>query len=394
MHQSTQLSAPRASGSEKIKVMLVDDSAVVRGLMSRWLEPEANIEIVARSRNGLHALKDAEQTKPDIIVLDIEMPEMDGLEALPLLLKASPGVRILIASSLSQRNAKISLTALSKGAHDYVPKPSTNSGLTTSDDFRSELITKINALCGSPGASQAAAAPRPAVARTPTPDAPRVKAPITPSFGKNEADGSGSLIRPFNNRKPEILCIGSSTGGPRAVQTLLAGLAPALRSIPVVITQHMPKAFTSVFAEHLEKASGLKVSEASDGEAVKAGQIYVAPGDRHMLFKRGTAGLEVVLDDGPEVNFCKPAVDCMFDSAVQLFGASTLGVVMTGMGNDGAKGSESIVGAGGNVIVQDEASSIVWGMPGACYKAGVCAGVFPLDDLAGKLTRIIREGRL
>lgn len=383
-----------ANPSRKIKAMIVDDSAVVRGLITRWLEAESHIEIVAKSRNGLLAIKDAEQSKPDVIILDIEMPEMDGLEALPLLLKAAPGVRVLIASTLSQRNAKVSLDALSKGAHDYVPKPTTNSELTTSKGFQTELVEKINALCGHRASARPAAAPRPgsALSGNAAPARPGF-APRSSAPAPTPAAESGKL-RPFNRRRPDILCIGSSTGGPRAVQTVLTELAPQLQNIPVVITQHMPKTFTPVFAEHLAKASNLPVTEGENGMVLKKGHIYVAPGDRHMIFKRGASGTEIVLDDGPEVNFCKPAVDCMFDSIASLYGPSALAVVLTGMGNDGAKGGQTIVDAGGNVLAQDEASSIVWGMPGATYKAGVCAGIYPLDEMAKTIGRIVQEGRL
>ena len=209
-----------------------------------------------------------------------------------------------------------------------------------------------------------------------------------------DAGSGGNLVRSFNPRKPNILCIGSSTGGPRAVQTFLAELAPKLHDIPVVITQHMPKTFTTVFAEHLGKAISIPVAEGEAGMMLEKGKVYVAPGDRHMVFARAATGIEIVLDDGPEVNYCKPAVDRMFDSAAELYGANTLAVVLTGMGNDGAKGGETIAKAGGNVFAQDEASSIVWGMPGAAYKAGVCAGMFSLNEMAKNIGRVVQEGRL
>lgn len=402
------------SGDRKVRVMLVDDSAVVRGLMGRWLADEDNIEVVSRCHNGLHAVREIKTVQPDIVILDIEMPEMDGLEALPLLIQAAPKARILIASSLSLRNAEISLTALSKGAHDYIAKPSTNSGLTTSSEFRIDLITKINALCIGAGGKSAykfeRAAPRVSATESkPEPARPLNQDPITwqketksaglPSLtisAKSMSDTSvcSENLRKFNHVIPEILCIGSSTGGPRAVQTVLAAVVPHIGNIPVVLTQHMPGTFTTVFASHLDKALPVQVAEAVHGEALLPGRVYVAPGDRHLMFKRGASGVEVVLDDGPQVNFCKPAVDNMFMSANKIYGSKILSVILTGMGQDGAAGGKLIADAGGNILVQDAESSIVWGMPGAAYKAGICAGVFSLDMIGSKIVQAIQRGSI
>ena len=395
----------------KVRVMLVDDSAVVRGLMNRWLSAEDNIEVVSRCHNGLHAVREIKTVQPDIAILDIEMPEMDGLEALPLLLQASPKTRILIASSLSQRNAEISLTALSKGAHDYIPKPSTNSDLTTSAEFRIDLITKINALCvgaggksackftraapdqgaGNQTESPASQAPAMRQAKAATGALPTVS---IPKKSMSDTSVSSENLRKFNHVVPDILCIGSSTGGPRAVQTVLATVAPHIAKIPVVLTQHMPGTFTNVFASHLDKALPVPVAEAVHGEPLLPGRVYIAPGERHLMFKRGASGIEVVLDDGPQVNFCKPAVDNMFKSANDLYGKKILGVVLTGMGQDGAAGGKLIADSGGNILVQDAESSIVWGMPGAAYKAGVSAGVFSLDEIGDKIVQVLQRGMI
>lgn len=408
------LVAPRLESQpdDKIRVMIVDDSAVVRGLLSRWLEAEPNMEIAGRSRTGAQAIQDVGKIKPDIILLDLEMPEMDGLEALPHLLAAVPGVRVLIASILSQRNASVSLKALAIGAHDYVPKPLSNSGLTTSSEFRVELISKINALCGGVGARQAAAD----VAQTKTygdlpagtrqgratkPKFPTAVPPNTaavsvkPAANRQGATG-GALpqLRPFNHVVPKVLCIGSSTGGPRAIQTLVGDLASVVQHIPILVTQHMPKAFTSVFSEHLSRFANIPVHEAHDGELLRAGHVYVAPGNRHMMLERRGNTVAVVLDDGPEVNFCKPAVDKMLTSAASVFGKGTLSVILTGMGHDGVAGCRNVVEAGGNVIAQDEQSSVVWGMPGAAYRAGVCSAVTPLESLAGQITTVLQGGKI
>lgn len=401
---------------KSVRVMLVDDSAVVRGLISRWVDSEDNLKVVSRCHNGVHAVSEAKTVKPNVIVLDIEMPEMDGLEALPLLLEAAPDARIIIASSLTQRNAEISLSALSKGAHDYVPKPTSNSGLTTSVEFRASLITKINALSlgsgGKPGfnfdrthtdaaATRSASVSGAKVAGHVTSLAPkesRHPAPNINSVNSVSATGDvgsgGDILRKFNRFRPEVLCVGSSTGGPRAVQTVFAEIAPHISRIPVVLTQHMPETFTAVFADHMAKVLPVPVCEARDGDIIKPGHIYVARGGYHLKFKREGGEIHVVLDDGPDVNFCKPAVDTMFQSALKVMGNKILGVILTGMGQDGVDGGKAIADAGGNILVQDEASSIVWGMPGAAYRAGVAAGIYPLAEIGKKITKVLQEGSL
>lgn len=414
MSNFAEAEKPSSASQRKVRVMLVDDSAVVRGLMSRWLAGEDNIEVVSRCHNGLHAVREIQTVKPDIVILDIEMPEMDGLEALPLLIQATPDARILIASSLSQRNAEISLTALSKGAHDYIAKPSANSDLTTSADFRIDLISKINALCVGCGGkasyvservkpesagdsrvtSRNAAAGQTTARREKADTASALSKISFPAKSTPDTAISGDNLRKFNPGIPQILCIGSSTGGPRAVQAVLAAVAPHISKMPVVLTQHMPGTFTNVFASHLDKALPVPVAEAVDGEVLAPGRVYIAPGGLHLMFKKGASGVEVVLDDGPQVNFCKPAVDNMFMSANKIYGNKTFGVILTGMGQDGAAGGKLIADSGGNILVQDEESSIVWGMPGAAYKAGVSAGVYSLDEMGGKITQVIQRGTI
>ena len=411
---------PMSDANRKIRVMLVDDSAVVRGLLSRWLSAEENVEVVARCHNGLHAIREIAEVQPTLVVLDIEMPEMDGLEALPHLLNACPNVRILIASCLSSKNAEISLTALEKGAHEYIAKPSSNSGLSTSNEFRIDLITRINALCvGLGGRAKMLterakpSAPKPYSSLLSKSDAPSNHVTSRPSVekvagsralasGREKLDAlrtvkdkmcSDKLI-PFNNGKPEILCIGSSTGGPRALQQVLQDASGALSDIPVVLTQHMPKSFTSVFAKHLDKACKLVVQEAEEGDVLKPGHVYIAPGNKHLVFEKFGGVTRIVLDDGPQVNFCKPAVDVMFTSISKIYGDKVLSVILTGMGKDGVIGGGDIVENGGNVLVQDEQSSIVWGMPGAAYKAGIASAQLPLNTLGAKIAKIVQEGSL
>ena len=411
---------PISDADRKIRVMLVDDSAVVRGLLSRWLSAEENVEVVARCHNGLHAVREIADVQPNLVVLDIEMPEMDGLEALPHLLKACPGVRILIASSLSSKNAEISLTALEKGAHEYIAKPSSNSGLSTSNEFRVDLITRINALCvglggqakmlterakpsaPKPFSSNLSKAEAPSNKETSKPSAKKVVSSPAIASGREKLNAlrtvqdkicPGELV-PFKKGKPEIVCIGSSTGGPRALQQVLQDASDALSDIPVVLTQHMPKSFTTVFAKHLDKACKLTVKEAEEGDILKPGHVYVAPGNQHLVFAKSGGVTKVVLDDGPLVNFCKPAVDIMFSSISKVYGDKVLSVILTGMGKDGVLGGREIIENGGNVLVQDEQSSIVWGMPGAAYKAGIATAQFPLDTIGAKIAKIVREGSL
>ena len=411
---------PMTDSNRKIRVMLVDDSAVVRGLLSRWLSAEENVEVVARCHNGLHAVREIADVQPTLVVLDIEMPEMDGLEALPHLLKACPDVRILIASSLSTKNAEISLTALAKGAHEYIAKPSTNSGLSTSNEFRIDLITRINALCVGYGGQAKMLTERAKPSAPSSYSSLRSKADgpsknvksgqsakttggnVAIKSGREKLDklrtinteGHASELIPFKKGKPAILCIGSSTGGPRALQQVLQDAASALSTIPVVLTQHMPKSFTSVFADHLNKACDLIVKEAEDGDVLKPGHVYVAPGNRHLVFEKSGGVTRIVLDDGPQVNFFKPAVDKMFSSVSELYGNKVLSVILTGMGKDGVVGGHDIIEKGGNVLVQNEQTSIVWGMPGAAFKAGIASAQLPLDTIGEKITKIIQEGSL
>jgi two-component system chemotaxis response regulator CheB len=405
--------AAASSAARQIKVMVVDDSVVIRGLIGRWVNEDPNLVLVNSHRNGRLAVEDIAQSKPDIVILDIEMPDMDGLTALPLMLKAYPATKIIMASTLTRRNAEISLKALSLGAADYVPKPESNSQITTSTEFRRELLDKVKGLGGmlqrpSPTAggfraSRAAgtaapqAAPRPGAMRAEMPAgragamaSPRAAAPAAAAATR----GAGGIsMRQFGSARPRALLIGSSTGGPQALEKLLGEIGPQLSGVPILITQHMPVTFTAILADHLGRASGSPSAEAQHGEVVKAGRIYVAPGGKHMVLAKQAGQAVIHLNDEPPVNFCKPAVDPFFESAAKVYGAASLGVVLTGMGHDGAAGAQHIVDAGGSIIAQDEASSVVWGMPGAAAQAGVCAAVLPLSQIGSKVTRLFRGER-
>ena len=368
--------APAATAPAPIRVMVVDDSVVVRGLVARWLAEEPDLKVVASLRTGADAVEQVARTDPDVVILDIEMPELDGLAALPLLLQKKRDLVVVMASLLTRRQAEVSLKALSLGAADYVPKPHSNRGVTTSPEFRRELIDKIRQLgrrrqrgAGTPASTDAGAASH----------ARKEVEPAHPAF----------KLRPWSRHVPRVLLIGSSTGGPQALTAMLSRLGRVAERMPVLIAQHMPPTFTTILAEHLTRALGRPVHEAQEGQTIAAGKVYVAPGGRHMLAASRNGEPTIRLDDGAPINFCKPAVDPLFASAVEVWGSSVLAVILTGMGSDGARGAESIVAAGGNVIAQDEASSVVWGMPGTAAQAGLCAAVLPLDAIPLRITSLL-----
>ena len=225
------------------------------------------------------------------------------------------------------------------------------------------------------------------------PSAPNL-APTAPSLAARGHEHGPIVLRPFPATLPRVLLIGSSTGGPQALNALIANIQPVVDQAPVLITQHMPATFTTILAEHLARASGRPASEAVDGEPVRVGRIYVAPGGRHMRVARRDGEPVITLDDGALVHFCKPAVDPLLASAAAVWGNWSLAVILTGMGTDGTRGAAEIVAAGGCVIAQDEASSVVWGMPGSAAHAGVCSAVLPLDQIAPKIVRLFGGGRL
>jgi two-component system chemotaxis response regulator CheB len=360
--------------------MVVDDSVVIRGLIARWVESEPDMIVAASLRTGRDAVNQIERINPDVAVLDIEMPELDGISALPLLLAKKRNLIIIMASTLTRRNAEISFKALSLGASDYIPKPESTREAGAAETFRHDLIQKIRHL----GAKVRRAAPAlPPLA--PTPD--RARQPL-PRPAQPECSR-----RAFSTQAPRALLIGSSTGGPQALMSLVSEIGAVIDRFPVLITQHMPPTFTTILAEHLARSSHRPAHEAVDGEIVKAGNIYLAPGGRHMRVVRHGAEAAIALDDGPPVNFCKPAVDPLFNSAIDVWQGGILALVLTGMGSDGTRGGKDIVAAGGSVIAQDEASSVVWGMPGAAAHAGICAAILPLDQIASKLVRLFSGDR-
>jgi two-component system chemotaxis response regulator CheB len=374
-----------------IRVMIVDDAVVARSMVTRWVEVEPDMKVAASLRTGREALDKLEASDPDVVLLDVEMPELDGIAALPLLLSKRRDLVVIMVSTLTRRSAELSLRALALGATDYVPKPETTYEAMTSAAFRRELIDKVRGL-----------GRRRLTARKSTPaSAPGEKLPprgyLPPpraSDGRPRlADTAEISLRPFAVTMPRALLIGSSTGGPQALTVLVEKLPGAIDRAPMLITQHMPPTFTAVLAEHLSRASGRGVHEAEHGEPVLAGGVYLAPGARHMRVVREGNGVKIALGDDPPINFCKPAVDPLFSSAAEVWGSGSLGLVLTGMGNDGMRGAADIIAAGGNLIAQDEATSVVWGMPRSVAQAGLCSAVLPLNEIAPKILGLFSGGR-
>jgi len=373
---------PSSAASRRIRVMLVDDAVVVRGLFARWVESEPDLDVVATLRTGREAVDQLERVDPDVVVLDVDMPELDGIAALPLLLEKKRDLVVIMASTLTRRNAEISLRALSLGAADYIPKPGSNREVSASTAFRRDLIEKIRQLGVRAKRLRPAAPP----ARAPLETRPAPS--IVPEPVAEVAAPPPITLRPMPTTPPRVLLIGSSTGGPQALNTLIAEIGGVLQRAPVLITQHMPPTFTAVLAEHLARIAKRPVREAVDGEEINAGVVYLAPGGKHMKVARRDGATVIVIEDGPLVNFCKPAVDPMFASAADVWGNKVLALVLTGMGSDGLAGAKTIVAAGGHVFAQDEATSVVWGMPGQVTNAGLCSAVLPLPEIAAKLTRL------
>jgi two-component system chemotaxis response regulator CheB len=380
--------APVVAVQEDIRVMVVDDAFVVRSLVSRWVDETPGLSVVATLRNGREALEQFDGVRPDVVVLDVDMPELDGISTLPRLLSKRRDLAVIMASALTRRNAEVTLKALALGAADYIPKPEAEGGLMTSASFQRELIEKIRAL----GARRR----RPPV---PPPYARRTGAPATRRLagavqrigkwrGASENAAQAFALRPFSTVMPRVLLIGASTGGPQALGRLVSRLDAVADSAPVLITQHMPATFTTILAEHLARAGAKPVHEAVNGEPVLAGQIYLAPGGKHMRVARRNGAAVIALDDGPPLHFCKPAVDHLFTSAAEVWGAWNLALILTGMGTDGSVGASQIVESGGSVIAQDEATSVVWGMPGSAVEAGLCSAVLPIDQIGPKVLRL------
>ena len=376
---TARLSQP-TDPQDAIRVMVVDDALVIRGMLSRMIEEESGMSVIASVGDGERALKSLERHEVDVVVLDIEMPRMDGLTALPKIIEMSPGVQVLMASTLTLRNAKVSMKAMELGAADYIAKPSSSGELRSADEFRREFLEKVKTLGRLARRRRRISGAAPAKGLT-----------ATVSVAKPASKSSNITLRPLQNAKPDVIAIGSSTGGPQALFKVLSAMGTEFRQ-PILITQHMPPTFTTILAEHIQKASGRSCKEATDGEAIAPGTVYVAPGDFHMLVESKGISKTLRLTQDPPENFCRPAADPMFRSISKAYGARVLVVILTGMGSDGKKGAEVVVQGGGQVVGQDEASSVVWGMPGAVANAGLCSAVLPIDEIGGLVKRLAIGG--
>ena len=353
----------------KIRILIVDDAVVIRRLVSNCLAQDTEIEVVGTAANGQIGLAQIAQVNPDLVTLDIEMPVMDGLQTLVAIRKTYPKLPVIMFSTFTERGAGATLDALSLGANDYVTKPANMGSVGAAmEQIRGELIPKIKALCRRAPTAPAAAPPGPgAEARKPV------------------------AARPAALARPEILAIGVSTGGPNALSALLPGLSGNF-PVPIVIVQHMPPLFTRLLAERLAALWALPAREGEAGALLRSGEVWLAPGGFHMEVVKATDGVRLRTHEGPPENSCRPAVDVLFRSVAQVFGPRSLAVVLTGMGQDGLRGCECIREAGGQVLAQDEASSVVWGMPGAVSHAGLAEKVLPLDELAAEINRRVQAG--
>lgn len=353
--------------SGQYRVMIVDDSAIIRGMMTKWLSEEAAIKIVGTAGNGEMALASMARFDPEVIILDIEMPVMDGMTALPKFFEINPKVKVVMSSTLTSRNAEISMRALSMGASDYVSKPTSNREVASSISFQEEIISKVINIAAATRLRNGQA-----VFKGKTSVLDKELVPV---------GGAEKTIekRKFPSSRSSILVIGSSTGGPQALLTMLKGLGSV--NVPILITQHMPATFTKILAKHLSSATDFDCKEAEQGDVLENGKVYLAPGDYHMtVVERGGKKMISLNQNAPE-NFCRPSVEPMLRSVIDLYGAATFAVILTGMGHDGLDACRMLVDAGGKLIAQDQESSVVWGMPGAVSRAGLCSGIYPLDQI-------------
>jgi two-component system chemotaxis response regulator CheB len=340
------------------RILLVDDSVVVRKLVAEILAQDPEVESVVTASNGRLALDKLDQVNPDLVILDVEMPEMDGIATLKAIRERSDSLPVLMFSGLTERAGSLTLDALALGASDYVTKPAQVGALVPLDRVREELVSKTRALLarrvhGSP------------------PLLPKAPAPMTPPPWRPPA-------------RVELLVIGASTGGPNAIAQILSTL-PGEFPVPIVIAQHMPPLFTKMFAERLDSQGSLRVREATSGGTLEPGTVWLAPGDFHVVVQGHASRMTVHVHQGPPENSCRPSVDVLFRSAAEVYGPGVLGVVLTGMGMDGLRGAERIREAGGQMVVQDEATSVVWSMPGSVALAGLANKVVALDHMGAEL---------
>lgn len=340
-----------------VRVLVVDDSVVSRMIVAEAVSSDPQLELAGTAVDGRAALERIAELRPDVVVLDVEMPVMDGLEALKALRARDRRLPVVMLSSLTSKGASTTVDALTYGASDYVTKPSTGSRAESVAALQRDLLPKLKALTGRQPATTARAAPLPRVRSGPV----------------------------------EAVVVGISTGGPNALAAVLPELPHDL-AVPVLVVQHMPPMFTKMLAQRLDALTALPVREAAGGESLSGGGVWIAPGGQHLAVERGDGGPRLALLDTPPENSCRPAVDVLFRSAAEVYGARLLAVVMTGMGQDGYAGSRVVREAAGRVVAQDEESSVVWGMPRYVAEAGLADSVLPLDRIAGEISRLVQEG--
>ena len=377
-----------------VRVLVCDDSFTIRAAISRILRSDPMIEVAGLAADGEKAAEILKRGGIDVVVLDVEMPVMDGLTALPLLLRIDPSVRVIMASALTTLGGAIAMQALQAGAADYVPKPAARQ----TEDFAREILAKVkgqaklrrlggsggprpSASCGSAATSACGQGGIPTSGPTGGPTGGPVGGPMG-------APAGSIALRPAPSRAPLLLAIGSSTGGPQALFSFFRALTRPL-PVPIVVTQHMPPLFTRSLAEHIDRLGAPPCREASENEPLLPDHILVAPGDRHLTIQATDQGLRTRLNDDAPENSCRPAVDPMLRSASVACAGRVLAVILTGMGQDGLRGSQTLLQAGGCILAQDEASSVVWGMPGAVARAGLCHAVMPIEELAAKVTQML-----
>lgn len=349
----------------KIRVLVADDSWTVREQVTRWLALEPDMEVVATAGDGSLVAEKVDTKRADVVLLDVDMPVVGGLDALRAVRARHPRIPVIIFSALTMRGGMVTLEALSLGASDYVLKPTSLAGVTP-DDVRSQLVEKIRRL------HERALAP------VLIPAAPR-----GPSPTRSEGSGAHARHRP---PRVDLVAIGSSTGGPTALERVFRALPGDLR-VPVVVVQHMPPLFTKSLAERLSRVTPLRVQEATDGAPISGGGAWIAPGGHHMTVERDGARLVVRTNDDPPENSCRPSVDVLFRSVARAVGHGGLGIVLTGMGYDGLAGAKTLVAEGAEVLAQDEASSVVWGMPGAIANAGLASAILPDTQIGEDIVR-------
>jgi two-component system, chemotaxis family, protein-glutamate methylesterase/glutaminase len=376
--------AHSAATEPLVRVVIVEESAVVRGMLSRWLGDSGAFEVVARYGSDISIKERLSKLKAEVLVLDFEAEKMSGKAVLADIVERDETLKILTLSHRAGQTGHQESSMKVLGASGILKRPLSTRDLTTSKVFRDEFVKKVEGLGIDYRRQYGASRSKDAMEIDDTAKAEKARTVEDKLIGSTAI----ALTKP-STVPAKIIAVGSSTGGPKALYEVFEALRGKI-SVPVVVTQHMPPMFTGILAEHLSKASGLVAKEACDGEALKAGVIYVAPGDYHMSLVEKNGSVHLQIDQGPEENFCRPSADPMLRSVASIYGKKALCLILTGMGHDGCAGAKEIVKAGGTVVAQDEATSVVWGMPGAVAKAGVCSNVLPLKDIGPKVQRLLK----